>query len=490
MNWAEIAALVYLVSLVIPFIMLVFVPVNRRPSSATAWLLLIFMFPYIGTAIFLLLGNSKLSVRRRLQQRAMDDLIRKEMAAMCQRPDLAPLLDPRIPPRSEPFVHLNTNLSGLPAFGGNTVELCADYAGTIRAITEEIERAQRFIHVEYFILCRDASTEPFFQALERAVRRGVTVRVLLDHLGSLLYPGYRALMRWMREAGIEAHVMLPVRIFDNEWSRADLRNHRKIVVVDGAVGFTGSQNIIDRTYHKRKNLRRGLVYDELVARVTGPVVMQLQAVFITDWYSETGVLLDRAAAPELWDIPPTAGGSLCQVLPSGPGHDNENNLKLFASLIHAARRRIVICNPYFVPDESLMTAITSAAQRDVEVHLVLSEISDQFLVYHAQRSYYEALLRAGVQVWLYRAPAMLHSKTISIDDDIAVLGSSNMDIRSFELDLEVTLVVYDPHVVRALRQVEALYRSRARPLQLEEWRRRSRLTQFVDNMARLTSALQ
>src|SRR5690606_6340245 len=270
----------------------------------------------------------------------------------------------------------------------------------------------------------------------------------------------------------------------------DLRNHRKIVIVDGEVGFTGSQNIIDRTYHKRRNLRRGLYYDELVARVEGPVVAQLQAVFITDWFSETGTLLDRTAAPEIWKLPRARGTSLCQVRPSGPGHENENNLKLFTSLIYAAQRSVVICNPYFVPDDALMTAITSVAQRDVDVRLVLSEIGDQFMVFHAQRSYYEQLLRCGVKIYLYRAPVLLPSKSISIDDDIAVVGSSNMDIRSFELDLEVTLVCYDPQVVRELRAIEAGYIERSRQLTLDEWIRRPRLTQFVDNMMRLTSALQ
>jgi cardiolipin synthase len=490
MSWTLIAALAYLISLVIPFVMLVFVPRNRRPSSATAWLLLMFMVPYLGLIAFLLLGSPKLTVKRRLQQRQMDDLLRSEVAALRQRPELADDLNPLVAERYEPFVCLNTNLGGLPAFGGNTIELLDDYEGAIAAICREVERAQSHVHLEYFIICRDETTDQLFQALERAVARGVKVRVLLDHLGSFVYPGFKKLVPAMRAAGMEAHLMLPVDFFDNEWSRADLRNHRKIVVVDGAVAFTGSQNLIHRTYHKRKNKRLGLYYDELVARVEGPVVAQFQAVFITDWFSETGVLLDRNLAPEVWEMPDARGETLCQVLPSGPGHETENNLKLFTSLIHSARRKLVICNPYVVPDEALMTALTTAAQRDVDVRLVVSEIGDQFMVYHAQRSYYDELLRAGVKVFLYRSPVLLHSKTMSIDDDIAVIGSSNMDIRSFQLDLEVTLVAYDLTVVRDLRRVEEGYQARSRQLTLEEWRRRPRFTQFVDDVMRLTSALQ
>ncbi len=163
------------------------------------------------------------------------------------------------------------------------------------------------------------------------------------------------------------------------------------------------------------------------------------------------------------------GATLCQVLPSGSAFANENNLKLFVALIHASRKKLVICNPYFVPDDALMLAVVSAAQRGVDVTLINSEAHDQFLVAYAQRSYYEQLLRAGVKVRLYRPPTLLHSKTMSIDDDIAVIGSSNLDMRSFQLNLEVTLVCYDPGVVVDLRQAEAEYLTRSRLITLEEW---------------------
>jgi cardiolipin synthase A/B len=185
-----------------------------------------------------------------------------------------------------------------------------------------------------------------------------------------------------------------------------------------------------------------------------------------------------------------AGDVLCQVLPSGSGFEDENNLKLFTSLIHAARHTLVITNPYFVPDDALMTAITSAAQRGVDVSLLNSEVSDQFLVSHAERSYYEALLKAGVKVYQYNAPILLHSKHISIDDDIAVIGSSNLDIRSFQLNLEVTLMCYDPQVVVNLRQIEADYLCTSKPVNLDQWETRPLGEKFFENISRLTAALQ
>jgi len=185
-----------------------------------------------------------------------------------------------------------------------------------------------------------------------------------------------------------------------------------------------------------------------------------------------------------------AGDILCQVLPSGSGFESENNLKLFTSLIHAAQKTLVICNPYFVPDDSLMTAITSAAQRGVDVKLINSEVSDQFLVSNAERSYYEDLLHAGVKIYQYKAPILLHAKTMSIDDDIAVIGSSNLDMRSFQLNLEVTLIGYASEVVADLRQIEANYSRKSKQVNLGEWKTRSAGKILFENISRLTSALQ
>jgi cardiolipin synthase A/B len=177
-------------------------------------------------------------------------------------------------------------------------------------------------------------------------------------------------------------------------------------------------------------------------------------------------------------------------LPSGSGFDNENNLKLFTALIHAARHKLVITNPYFVPDDALMTAIVSASLRGVDVILINSEASDQFLVSNAQRSYYEQLLRAGVKIYWYPAPILLHSKHISIDDDIAVIGSSNLDIRSFELNLEVTLVCYDAQVVTQMRKIEEGYLRKSKAVALEDWQARGTPQKLFENISRLTAALQ
>jgi cardiolipin synthase len=493
-NWSTITLIVTTIGYVLPIIMLFIVPSNRKPSSATAWLLLIVLLPYLGLLIYLLIGNPKLPERRRAQQRTATELISAAVEEARAQPDASPqtraLLDPPISERYAPFVALNTHLGGLPAFAGNSIEFLPDYAGSIARITEEIEQARYYAHIEYFIIAQDEATEACFVAMEQAAQRGVQVRVLLDQLGSSSYPHYKEMLARMTTAGIEWHLMLPVKFFSARFTRPDLRNHRKIVVIDNAVGFVGSQNLIDRTYHKKQNLKKGLYYTELVARVTGPVVRQFNALFLTDWYSETDVLLVEKLPAET-RLPPIATGEvLCQALPSGPGFPDDNNLKLYTQLIHAANHTLTIANPYFVPDDALLTAITSAAQRGVDVTLISSEIGDQFLVYNAQRSYYEQLLRAGVKVYLYQSPILLHSKHLSVDDDIAVIGSSNMDLRSFTLNLEVLLLCYDKSVVAAMQPIFASYLARAKQLNLEEWVARPTMTKLAENISRLTAALQ
>ena len=485
LNWITfIGSLSYLISFAALFI----VPRNRKPGEATAWLLLMFLAPILGVVLFLLLGNPRLSQWRRDQQRAMNERIKDIAEDAQQTPALQPIFDPPLSARYEPIASLNARLSGMPVVAGNTVELLTDYVGSVERIVQDIDAAKRYIHLEYFMFANDTIGAPVVDALIRAHERGVKCRVLIDHLGNLLFNG--PVFRRLRAAGIDVHEMLPLDPPANQWNRPDLRNHRKIVVVDGTIGYTGSHNLIEDTYHKGSNVRKGLHYIELVVRVTGPVVHELNAVFVTDWFSETNKILGTAMVPEIRTLTQSTGDILCQVLPSGPGFENDNNLMLFVALFHAARSRILIANPYVVPDEALLLSLTAAAQRGVEVTLIVSEIGDQFLVFHAQRSYYEEMLKAGVRIYLYRSPVILHSKYICIDDDIAVIGSSNLDIRSFELNLEVTLVCYDSQVVFDLQKVTAEYLRNTRPLHLDEWQARPLLTKLFDNVARLTAALQ
>jgi cardiolipin synthase A/B len=355
----------------------------------------------------------------------------------------------------------------------------------------EIDRAKTFVHVEFFIVAWDDTTRGFFAAMERAVQRGVSVRLLADHISSKRVAGSKETFAELDRIGVAWEWMLPVMPFKGKYQRPDLRNHRKIVVVDGTVAFLGSQNLIDRSYDSPSHIKRGLKWQELVTRVTGPVVASINAVFLSDWLIETGESLlasEHVPAEEL-ELNTSSDELVCQVVPSGPGYPTENNLRLFLSLIYGATEKVILTSPYFVPDEAMVYAITTACQRGLEVQLFVSEIGDQGLVYHAQRSYYDALLEAGVRIFLYPAPFILHSKHFSIDDDIAVIGSSNMDIRSFSLNMEVMMLVRGESFVAQMRDVEQGYRDAGRELTLDQWRNEPTKATFLDGLARLTSAV-
>ena len=478
-----VAAVAIIVDVTVRVVALVVVPINRRPQTAAAWLLAIFLIPYVGFLLFLMLGSTKLPKHRREKQLEITKYIIETTAGM---EDV--LVDPSWPDWLEPVVELNRTLGAMPLVGGNSAKMYPDYDASLEAMTQAVNEATRFVHAEFYIISLDTTTKPFFDALESAVQRGVTVRVLLDHIASLRAPGYRRTIRALKRIGVDWQLMLPVQPWRGRYQRPDLRNHRKLLVIDGIRAFTGSQNMIDRSYNKPGNRKRGLEWKDVMVRFDGPIVVGIDALFVTDWYSETDELLLRETQPVA--EAPQRQGLDAQVVPSGPGFDGENNLRLFNALLYNAQERIIVTSPYFVPDDSMLYAITTAAQRGLDVQLFVSEVADQPVVYHAQRSYYEVLLRAGVRIWLYPAPTVLHAKHFTIDEDVAVIGSSNMDMRSFSLNLEISIMVRGATFIAALREIEDGYRQVSRELLLDEWLERPFRSKVLDNLARLSSVVQ
>ena len=309
--WVTVAFwLALLIDFVIRVLAIIIVPRNRKPSSATAWLLAIFLIPYVGILFFLLIGSYKLPKGRRRKQDEINRFIidSTEGIERVRR-------DHPWPPWLESVVSLNRNLGAMPLVGGNRATLNGDYAASLAAMTAEIDSARRYVHVEFYILTLDPTTKAFFDAMEAAVKRGVVVRVLLDHIASLRTPDYKATIERLTEMGAKWHLMLPVQPFKGRYQRPDLRNHRKLLIVDGRVAFMGSQNVIDRSYNKKSNIKRGLKWKELIVRLEGPIVAGLNAIFITDWYSETDELLRRETEPITDEIDDNELDA--QVVPSG-----------------------------------------------------------------------------------------------------------------------------------------------------------------------------
>lgn len=520
---------------VIRIVMLVVVPQRRAPGSARAWLILIFLLPWIGLLLYLILGRLRVA-RHRLerhttyQQQAQQHL-RADLPAQAAQPMSAPVSQtpallshsaqqggaatsgmPEPPPeagahhathvstaapdaarlpvrspvdivdRFQPAAALAQALTTLPILDGNLTELLDDYDGAVDRVIADIDGATRHVHVLYYIFADDATGQRVAAALLRAARRGVTCRVLMDGLGSRPFLG--KLLPYLRSGGVQAYAIAPPSwahlLRRHETSRIDLRNHRKIVVIDGAVGYTGSQNIVNADF------KRDIVYDELVIRLRGPIVRQVQSIFLGDWFLETHELLDIAdVSGEL----PAAGSVVAQTLPSGPEYPTEANQRLFISLLYGARDRIVLTSPYFIPDTALLNALETAALRGVETHLVVSRVADQLLVSQAQRSFYAELLEMGVRVHLYNAPRFLHAKHLSIDDELAVIGSSNLDRRSFALNSEISVLFYDHAVAARLRAIEEHYFANAHSLTAEEWQRRPWHNKVIQNTARLMDEL-
>ncbi|MGW9158856.1 MULTISPECIES: cardiolipin synthase [unclassified Microbacterium] len=476
------AAFLLVLDIVIRVTAIIVIPRNRRPTAAMAWLLAVFFIPFVGVFLFLLIGNPRLPRARRRKQ----DQINEYIAETSEHLHFG-TLRPNAPAWFGPIVQMNQRLGALPLSGDNGAHLISDYQESLDEMAEAIRTAQDYVHVEFYILQSDTSTDNFFRALEEVSARGVEVRVLLDHWANRGKPRYKQTIARLNAMGADWHLMLPVQPLKGKMQRPDLRNHRKLLVVDGNIAFLGSQNITDSTYNLPKNIKRGLHWVDLMVRLDGPVVLSVNAIFVADWYSETDTVLEGI---DIAHANIGSGDLDCQVVPSGPGFEVENNLRLFLGLLYAAKKKIMIVSPYFVPDEALLLAVTAAVDRGVHVELFVSEEGDQAMVYHAQRSYYEVLLKAGVRIWMYRKPYILHTKTLTIDDEVAVIGSSNMDMRSFGLNLEVSMLVRGEEFVKEMREVEDKYRSLSRELTLEEWMQQPLRSTVLDNLARLTSALQ
>ena len=469
-------SLLYLISeWVLRILMTPIVTYRRKPNSAMAWLLIIFFQPWLGFFIYVLIGENRLPQRR---IRAHDRLLKKLEALNKRYRDLPQVMTPEFTPKLQSAINLAERLGYMPIMGDNTVELLDRTEETIERLIADIDKAEHHVHMLFYIYRDDATGTRVTDALLRALKRGVTCRLLVDAVGSsnFLKHNYDELI----EAGIQLHAALPVRFFRRKAARIDLRNHRKIVVIDGRTAYTGSQNIVDADYGLKK-----LAWHDLMIRIQGPVTIELQALFLTDWYFETNEILEE---PHLFPNPVSAGEIPIQTLPSGPNYPTENHQRMVLALLHAAEKDVTITTPYFIPDEAILQAVQIAVLRRVEVTLILPEVSDQLIVGTAAKAYYSILLEIGAKIYLYQ-PGLLHAKTITIDSRISMIGSSNFDIRSFELNFELTMMLYGEQITSRLRNLQNQYLSQSRQLTLTEWNERPYRSRLAQNIMRLFSPL-
>src|SRR5437773_5081820 len=353
--------------------MIVVVPFRRSPDAAKGWLLLIFFEPTVGLILYALIGRPTLPQWRQQRHVEFEALSRPIFERLAQHPNIS---SPDVGVELKKAVTLAENLGELPILDGNSAEVLADYDELIDRLIADIDAARDHVHLLFYIVADDATTGRVIEALRDAVARGVVCRILADSLGSR--PDFERLLPRLEAAGILAEETMRLGFFRRA-GRLDLRNHRKIVVIDGRIAYTGSQNLVDASF------KSGLTYADLNVRVTGPAALEMQAVFAEDWYVETGEFLgDPRYVPD----PQVAGDIAVQTLPSGPGYPRENNQRLIVSLIHAANRRVFITMPYLVPDDALLQALQTAALRGVEVTLAEADHILIDLQRHDQRDQY------------------------------------------------------------------------------------------------------
>ncbi|MHC9083563.1 cardiolipin synthase [Luteimonas sp. RIT-PG2_3] len=471
MTWSELNASVWI--LVIDWVIrigaLLWIPSRTRPAAARSWLLLVGFVPLAGLPLYLFFGHPWLSRERIQRQRLASQVIRDEQALLA---DLRWTPGPH--GADAEMVPLLERLGDFMPTHGNAVQLLDDYDGSLQALLADIDAASERVHLLYYLMFDDAVGEAVVEALERAAARGATCRVLLDAVGAKR--GLRHYACRLRQAGVQVHAMLPGGLRWRRSGRMDLRNHRKIAVIDNRAAYVGSQNLADAGFIREFPNR------ELVARVQGPVLAHLEAVFASDWYIETGERLDVIPTLALPDADVAT-----QLLPSGPAYPFENARDTVNALIHLARRRVVLVTPYFIPDDATLSALRIAALSGVDVQLILSASNNQRLTAWAQSSYYAELVDSGVRIALYR-PHFLHAKHLSIDEDIALVGSINLDIRSFALNAEIGLVCYDRAVVAQLRAIEDAYLAEADTVSADTLRRRPAWRRSLEGIARLADS--
>ena len=460
--------------------------IMRRPvrGVALAWLFLTAMLPLAGGLGYLLIGERRIGRRRRRDLDTLHTDFRK-IAAAAIPAGLTEVAWSRHAPAARSLDRLGRTLVGSPSVRGSRFELFADTLAVLKAIARDVDGAKTSVLMEFYIWNEGGTADMVLDALIRAAERGVRCRVLIDALGARPWWQSRQPQR-LREAGVEVREALPVGLLRSLVGRTDLRLHRKIVVVDGDVAWTGSMNLVDPAYFKA-DAGVGEWVDAMV-RLEGAVVVPLGAILIGDWLLETGEPLQALIRSAGLHLVRPEGPSDVQAIPSGPGEGGDGLLQMLLALINAAQNEMVLTTPYLVPDDSLMLALRGAACRGIKVTVIVPEKVDSLLTRYASRSYYDDLLDVGVELQLYRG-GLLHTKSILVDDAMSMFGTANFDMRSLWLNYEVTLFIYGPEFAQSLRALQQTYLAQSIPLDPATWGRRPLRKRVLENVLRLVSPL-
>ena len=431
---------------------------HREPASRIAWVMLIAILPVVGILAYLLFGETNIGRRRVARARK----VLTDMPPMASAlPENEAYLRPEFPERCGPLFRLGETINGFAPVGGNTARLMADSNAGIDTMVADMDAARGHIHLIFYIWLADNNGLKVVEALKRAAARGVACRTIADGLGSRVMIGSK---HWqdMRKAGVHVAVALPIGnpLLRPLHGRIDLRNHRKIVVIDDRITYCGSQNCADPEFRVKPKYAPWV---DALMRFEGPIARQNQHIFVGDWMTCVDEDIHSLLEAPLYA---SRTGFPAQVIATGPTVRNSAMPETFAALMHAARRTLVITTPYYVPNESMQAALCAAAHRGIETTIVFPARNDSLEVAAASHSYYRELLDAGVRIHEF-VGGLLHTKSMTVDGDVTLIGSANMDRRSFELNYENNILFYDPMMTDEMRRRQDAYLARSYPVTVE-----------------------
>ncbi|WP_274957237.1 cardiolipin synthase [Millionella massiliensis] len=451
---------------------------RRDPVRALSWIAVIVLLPFAGMVLFVFFGQDYRK-QKIFNRKEIKDLIQFEQLSYKQLREIDTFSNPEVAANREIItLLLNNNKSLLTT--NNRLEVLNDGSETFASLIDALRKAESFIHLEYYIFENDELGGRIADILKEKARSGVEVRFIYDDVGS--WNLKRSFIRSLREAGVQVHCFMPV-VFPWLTSKINYRNHRKIVVIDGKVGYTGGLNIADRYLRGTKHGP----WRDTHLKIEGTAVNMLQLTFLADWYFATGIQL-KDKDKYLMVSDDSVGDTAVQIATSGPDSDWATIMQAYFAAITKATDHIYISTPYFMPGESLLTALKVAALSGVDVRIMLPSRSDSKIVYWASRSYITELLEAKIKVYLYNK-GFNHSKIITIDNRFSSIGTANMDNRSFEDNFEVTAMIYDRDVTDRLESRFLADLNGCTRLTYRRWATRSRTDMFKESVARLFSPL-
>ncbi len=421
---------------------------HREPASRIAWIVLILLLPVIGLLAYLLLGETNIGRRR---VRRLHEVLASLPPATDALGFQEAMEQAQVPASYAYLCRVGRSINGYEPVGGNRGQLLADSNATIEALVTDIDAAWDHVHLIFYIWLPDHNGLKVVEALKRAAARQVTCRVIADGLGSRIMIDSEH-WRAMRHARVKVATALPIGnpLLRPLRGRIDLRNHRKIAVIDNWITYCGSQNCADPEFRIKAKYAPWV---DAMMRFEGPIARQNQYLFASDWMVQGEEdLRDLLRRP----LPAIEPGATAQVIGTGPTVRNSAMPEVFEALMYAARRELVITTPYYVPDEAMQTALCASAYRGVATTLIVPARNDSFVVQAASRSYYAELLAAGVRIFEYEG-GLLHTKSLTLDGRIALLGSANMDRRSFDLNYENNVLLYDSALTADLRRRQEEY---------------------------------